>query len=178
MTDERRKSILLAVMKAVLDLVKVKTVASEVQGRIHEVLECQFDLDDNIIFRGNMWQDTAKLVCLLLEPFGYPPGYPPKSPKSPKTSKSAHLPPEEQNIEAGETSAEGERMKSIMLVVMMAVHDLVEKKTLASEIKSRIREVLEGQFIPNDSNEFGSAVSTKTGVLVKSLLLTFGYYFI
>ena len=158
--NERRKSILLAVMEAVHDLVKVKTVASEIKSRIDGFLECQFNLNDSTFFRGNMWLETSKLVCSLLQHLEY-------------TPNTAHLPPEEQNIEADETGAERERMKSILLEVVMAVNDLVKKRTVASEIKSRIPEVVECQFNLNDSYEFRAAASTKTAVLVESLLQNF-----
>ena len=84
--SERRKSILLAVMKAfhhlvkvkaVHDLVKVRTVSYEIQIRLKEVLDCRLDrINDNFYYRGNIWNDAEELIISLLHPFGYPRGFP------------------------------------------------------------------------------------------------------
>ena len=165
--EGRRKSILLAVLVEVKVLVKLKTGTSEIERSIQKVLEREFNPNDSPEFRAAVSTEATVIVATLLQDAGYQSGKPPNP--STHNPMNAQLPPEKPHLEVGETGSEGERKKSILLAVLVAVQDLVKLRTVTSEIEMSIQKVLECQFNPNDSPEFRAAVSTEAALLVRRL---------
>ena len=96
MADNRNKHILSVVRIAVNDLVKVRTVASEIESKIQGILEGWFNPNDSPEFRTEVSSLTAVLVKSLLLASGYQAGNPPDI--------SIQLPPEGHLLEADETA--------------------------------------------------------------------------
>ena len=77
MADERKASILLMVKSRVYALIKARTVASEIENRIQDLLNFAFTFNDSAEFRAAVNADAAELVENWLRDTGYQAGNPP-----------------------------------------------------------------------------------------------------
>ena len=68
-----------------------------------------------------------------------------------------------------------ERKKFILLQVKSRAYCLIKKRTVASEIKCKILDLLQFLFNRNDSIEFRAALSTDAVELVENWLRDTGY---
>ena len=104
-----------------------------------------------------------------------PPKEQPPKQQLPKELLPKEQPPKEQPPEAAESLSYYERLNSILLMVMVGVDDMVKKRTLASEIKSRYLVLMNSRFNLNDTPEFIAAISTDVAALVENMLNRNGY---